>query len=1273
MKRRNFQKSGARKRFFNKLGMTYVELLCALSLLSLIVVMFTPMLLSSYERIYSAGEREADTYSKKESVETVLSSRVSKFSLDSLDIQMSFNSLVQSIEVSGKKAIGGLVDGFETLFGYERATVELISPSTVYDDATYHEIILQTSGMDYNTVTFGELENYDKTTGEVTDVGKWKGKIHLQVIMPDKKYEGTGATTHERAYQDIASQYLNVSTSDSKPESTDPGDLSMGTDGRITLRIGRSDLDFTRTPIQIRVYYVNKRGKMRIITEYLHIEPATILFAGETDSNADYYTSAGVQAETGTDGKPVYSLKADARVMRTDNSPYLNQPSKYNKGEYQLTMGRPGTNDKLDIDIRSIRWIDNDNDASLDPYYVMTGTNGAIYRMYNFKSHDSDVYKAAVGTELMNNNSQAQAYMKKIEEDGEEIKTLDKEFKLETGERIYSSLWGGDFSHAFEYSTGQDKSSAYGPSVNYPGGDKTWITSENELGVKGAAKYNIMSPVAQFVYYANYEECSFQRKFKKTRPISYILTESGYALRLFGSVNGSGEYNGMQSLYDPNTGVKNSKGRVYGYRVFGSSYGSRDWANEVYAFYDGYTNFYRIENENVFSSISIAALASYNITDFDNYNNTKGILYDGTEDTEKENVRLNYFQRSSNQGDNDGIGTPRSNAKGPAYDGNLGYLRYESFDINITDAIYIPTADGKDGSMFYVGNVHAYSHLNQLDRVNRNRLYKKYDHSEGGTSYRNSNAGELGENRATFLSGALTEYLVASNADGTGTYISKYHNTGVPNAAQLKDDSNAVPDRILGEDARAKQLYAITHTSAQTAATKATKNEFFFPTRGTKGEWKTIYMDDVSFTFGYSSNREKVYSKITYDGTTEKIRSFEDYYWISHYGTANRVANRNLCSTDGKTGECSDGWKGNGTFNTGYDYLNSYNNDYYNVWFPGEMYNLNKIASKNGVTVAVGYAVSGSTYQWMNQDDNYKDCSSTALGGIFNDGVLAAMIEGKDTSLNNLLYFKDNDSMDRDFLSKNKANYSQFKDADKGLAKQYGNHSRDSVQFTAVDLLVEQERKGNNSVNLEYYAYYGDNKGRVFRSLVATGNGTTDSKEDTENNNTDKDVSVDYSSVETVPFIKDLTYVGATNNSAGSMEEIKIGGESLSKYFKEINTIDATNNTIIISGKKADTVSYEYFVVGVKNSDGSWNWRAVQNGTFNDVINDAAVIGGYYYIVGNGWMAGVSLDAFGDVSVKEIKEASYNGKHDVSQNKNDLLWVDLGSRKFYAIAGHATN
>ena len=51
-----------KKRLFNKRGMTYVELLVALALLALIVVSFTPMLVSSYETLYKAGEKTEEVY-----------------------------------------------------------------------------------------------------------------------------------------------------------------------------------------------------------------------------------------------------------------------------------------------------------------------------------------------------------------------------------------------------------------------------------------------------------------------------------------------------------------------------------------------------------------------------------------------------------------------------------------------------------------------------------------------------------------------------------------------------------------------------------------------------------------------------------------------------------------------------------------------------------------------------------------------------------------------------------------------------------------------------------------------------------------------------------------------------------------------------------------------------------------------------------------------------------------------------------------------------------
>ena len=45
----------------SKKGMTYIELLVALSILAIIVVVFTPMLMLSYTRLYDAGEINVNT------------------------------------------------------------------------------------------------------------------------------------------------------------------------------------------------------------------------------------------------------------------------------------------------------------------------------------------------------------------------------------------------------------------------------------------------------------------------------------------------------------------------------------------------------------------------------------------------------------------------------------------------------------------------------------------------------------------------------------------------------------------------------------------------------------------------------------------------------------------------------------------------------------------------------------------------------------------------------------------------------------------------------------------------------------------------------------------------------------------------------------------------------------------------------------------------------------------------------------------------------------
>ena len=162
MKKRVSELNQKRKRILNKLGMTYVELICALSLLSLIVVMFTPMLLSSYESLYKAGETVEKVYDSKEEIEGGLASRISvktvtfeTFNLGLNNLQTNADVLFQAINVNGKKVVSSFAQGLETVFGNARASVDIISPKIVYDDKSNHDVMIQTSGIEYSLVRYG--------------------------------------------------------------------------------------------------------------------------------------------------------------------------------------------------------------------------------------------------------------------------------------------------------------------------------------------------------------------------------------------------------------------------------------------------------------------------------------------------------------------------------------------------------------------------------------------------------------------------------------------------------------------------------------------------------------------------------------------------------------------------------------------------------------------------------------------------------------------------------------------------------------------------------------------------------------------------------------------------------------------------------------------------------------------------------------------------------------------------------------------------------------
>ncbi len=1396
---RKHSNSKFKKIIKSSLGMTYVELITALALLALIITAFTPMLLSSYETLYMAGEKTQDVYNSREEIEEGLARRDSVLNVNfNMDLEVNSDVAFENINVNGRKVISTFQSGLETVFGQIRARLEIISPSTVYDNKTEHDIVLQTYGLEYKRITFGKFSDYYDTTGNPAALNKLPDDaIHLEVIIPNKSKSqtvggGTSAdedaegTTDDTVYDDGATRAkikyyksknecvdvpqgnrgLAVSnTTDSgriKIKIVSPDQIQVGGDGSETDKPEQIKFDFTTSPLKVKVYYINTRGKLRTVSDYLYIDPPTIIAAGEAVGDLDYYTTAGVQeVDTSVDDEhrtSEFRLEVEGRKMRTSNSVYLKN-SDSSHVEAKTPVGTPASRG---VSIRTVRWIDNDEASGIQPYFVMAGSEGSIYRMYSFTSNSTELYKYAVGktttqgtdTFYISRFSGLQNY-------------IDRIYNATTGKKIYPAMWSGDFSHIFEYTSSNDRVS-YGPSVLNTSGDSSWVTS-NSANLDNAKSgeiddpiYNVFSPMVQFCYYYSGDGTDHDYPGKDFKSLSYILTERGWPLRLAGTIRGDDSkdlYAGYYALWDPST------------QIYGSTSSRRayDDATEIVAFHYPYpvlggSNLnLTAMNDYTFSQVKLKSMGSY-FADANMPVSDPNLNYLSSSDDYQESFNMVKlapvvrYNESGYKGGFLGIG----GSFHPHEDGLVVGGNYMGDDVEINDVIYIPSTDNKSGENFYIGTVHAYAHVTQTDKVldyaakqNESHSDKGFDGTEyeydcdgkiktdtvdsgeggQGIAYWNEGGG-TGSNKQNYPAGSVSDYLILSDQDGRSTYIAMNSGTNAWDFAENRvgsdvrqkvyDDfyNNYALKNVVPDNSTTITVNGASGTFYDGTNNVDNQSRFFLPEKD--NQWSYLYLGDVYFTLGYSSNRERAYRYLIYDYeakekmvsegsvsyAAELAKGTERLYWRSHYGQD--LQTRNESSWDKNKGTSGfqyiDAYQGlfsgsslaahtlnkaksnaNGTMVSS-AYLNSYNNDLYNVWFPAEMMNYTKVASKDGVTVAVGYNVAGSSYQYADADPSERynigsyHTTSTALGSIYNDGILAAMVEGQDDSLVNLLYFKDNATFDGTSLTDlNLAQYAEYNDyttdttdayGNKLTYKGYGMHGRRSVDFTAVDIYVEGNKSDETSTaptTLNYYAYYGDSHGRVFKSLVATGTGTS----------TDEGGS---SSVKLVSFIKDLTYVGANvTNVTGQMEEITLNnGKSISSVFSEITTIDVKDELIMITGVP-QSGALEKIVVGYKDADkGTWTWKAVTNCGFSESINDATIVGGYYYLVGErnngkGFVAGVSIDTLKNAAMSAATEPTLHTMSTSDQSigskstvKSDLLWVET-PYPLYAIAGRDTN
>lgn len=1077
-----------RKRLFNKRGMTYIELLVALALLSLIIVSFTPMLMASYDNLYKAGERVETVYKSQQEMEEGLAVR---YSTRSSNIAMSFTmnaqTVLQNINVNGRKVVSGLQDRLETIFYGVRARIDIISNDVVYDDTPTHEVILQTTGLDYDKVTFG---NY---AGDINQLPQ--NQIHIRAFIPDKiTGASNGSTTDELAYGTVQAS-LSLISADAKQ-------------GRIAFTVGGAD--FTQSPIKFTVYYKNERGILKQLPCYLYIEPATMLMAGTTRSY-DYYTSAGVELkDASTDSttqKTQYQLLIQGRTMRLDNSGLLStSDSPKNKG----------------VTIKTISWVAQDENKKLNPYYVMAGTNGSVYRMYNYATLTD--LKSVMGA----SNSVTD--------------TKDNALDLVNGVRVYQSFWSGEMSDQYSFQT-MHKSSTYGNAsdnvvdCSAPQSDSDWISGQAYVGTQ----YNKIDKTLRYSMMFNSYRMGYSYASQMSRKISYTLAEAGNkSFRIGGKKQDEGDFIGYHTPWERSGDYKTYEGGLFSANtsdeevIYLGGQGALAATNSHTDMHLGYIRINTFTSINPLEAVNDHTNYGVGETVADRFV-TGGEFWSPPGYSEESLRGLDWKNRENY------INTKYANAA------------------NITASVYLPgSGSNGQGQVIYFGSVPAYALLRQSSDIEKGET-KVY-------------------NTKNVVPSAATIYLVCgSQGNGTTIYRNAYSGSG-GNKNEGVDAQNVMRG----------------HISANSVTVKTDAKSFY--TGANDSVTYKLQDNSLEFTLGYCSRWRMAIGDVTYNGTKEETKSYEKYYVDSHPAA---TGTRKPSSING----------------------GGINNLYYNVWFPGEFYNLIAADTKDGVTVAVGYTVSGSTF--MEQSHYASGYYGTALGSIYNDGVVAAYAAGsaqspsytvsgkgeKTTIFNNLLYYK-SPTFDKDI------------------------HSRPSVRFTCVGINTEttQDASGTSG-SKRYYAYYGDNSGKVYRSLVATSTASFQGGATEEDDTTNESITL----VDKIPDTHVSSPITSTSNNG--LQEIKVGGNSINEYFKEVVAIDAEEDIVIITGTPKDG-AYNIVVVGTRDSSNNWTWKTVKLGGYqNEIITSSYIVGGWYYV---GVTDGGSGKWVGAVSLQVLKEAQNN-------------------------------
>ena len=311
----------------NKKGMTYVELLCALSLLVLIVVMFSPMLLSSYESLYTAGEKTHTVYGGKKEIEKGLTFRGQHDDLAE-GMEVNFKTFSTVVLIKAKQVVTSM-EGLETLYSDEKGKVTMPAELTMADNQDSQILKIKFTNSSFTQADFDN------------------GKIFITNGIPSASQLNGGKMAYQfkSAFNDSKdlskdAEFVKMPNMDTEDEENyDP-----------TLHVLIKGIDITDSPIKVSLYYLSG-NQVKCSETHYYISPADLMFVGDTGT-ADYFTSAGVD-ESG-------NMLVAARTFQDSSM--------------RVTSG-----------LNDVKWISESNDSSIaDGYYMMCGENSVVRRLWHF-------------------------------------------------------------------------------------------------------------------------------------------------------------------------------------------------------------------------------------------------------------------------------------------------------------------------------------------------------------------------------------------------------------------------------------------------------------------------------------------------------------------------------------------------------------------------------------------------------------------------------------------------------------------------------------------------------------------------------------------------------------------------------------------------------------------------------------------------------------------------------------------------------------------------